>query len=155
MKHLIVVLATLIVIFAPAVVSAQTAEDAIQLTRSAIQTERQAVVAANLGLNESESAVFWPLYRDYRNAVNQAADARVDILRRLFSDYETLTDDEAMSLLDDHLAFEKEMLKIRTSYAKKMSKVLPGRTVARFFQIENKMDAIIDYEMAGEIPLVR
>jgi hypothetical protein len=36
-----------------------------------------------------------------------------------------------------------------------MSKVLPGRTVARFFQIENKMDAIIDYEMAGEIPLVK
>ncbi len=155
MKHLIVVLAVLVAAFAPAVVSAQTADDAIQLTRSAIQTERQAVVAANLGLNESESAVFWPLYRDYRNAVNQAADARVDILRRLFSDYETLTDDDAMSLLDDHLAFEKEMLKIRTSYAKKMNKVLAGRTVARFFQIENKMDAIIDYEMAGEIPLVR
>ena len=155
MKHLIVVLAVLVAAFAPTVVSAQTADDAIQLTRSAIQTERQAVVAANLGLNESESAVFWPLYRDYRNAVNQAADARVAILRRLFSDYETLTDDDAMSLLDDHLAFEKEMLKIRTSYAKKMSKVLAGRTVARFFQIENKMDAIIDYEMAGEIPLVR
>ncbi len=155
MKHLIVVLAALIVVFAPAVVSAQTADDAIQLTRSAIQTERQAVVAANLGLNESESAVFWPLYRDYRNAVDQAADARVDILRRLFSNYVTLTDDEAMSLLNDHLAFEKEMIKIRTSHAKKMSKVLPGRTVARFFQIENKMDAIIDYEMAAEIPLVK
>jgi hypothetical protein len=155
LKHLIVVLAALIVVFAPAVVSAQTADDAIQLTRSAIQTERQAVVAANLGLNESESAVFWPLYRDYRNAVDQAADARVDILRRLFSNYETLTDDEAMSLLSDHLAFEKEMTKIRSSYAKKMSKVLPGRTVARFFQIENKMDAIIDYEMAAEIPLVK
>ncbi len=155
MKNLTIVLANVIAAFAPAVVSAQTADDAIHLTRSAIQTERQAVVAANLGLNESESAVFWPMYRDYRNAVNQAADAKVDILRRLFSNYETLTDDEAMSLLDDHLAFEKEMLKIRTSYAKKMSKVLAGRTVARFFQIENKMDAIIDYEMAGEIPLVR
>ena len=155
MKHLIGILAILVASFTPGVVSAQTADDAIQLTRSAIQTERQAVVAANLGLNESESAVFWPLYRDYRNAVNQAADARVDILRRLFSNYETLTDDDALSLLDDHLAFEKEMLKIRTSYAKKMGKVLPGRTVARFFQIENKMDAIVDYEMAGEIPLVK
>jgi hypothetical protein len=155
MKHLTIVLATLIAAFASTVVSAQTADDAVQLTRSAIQTERQAVVAANLGLNESESAIFWPMYRDYRNAVNQAADAKVDILRRLFSNYETLTDDEAMSLLNDHLAFEKEMLKIRTAYAKKMSKVLSGRTVARFFQIENKMDAIIDYEMAGEIPLVR
>ena len=155
MKHLKLVPAILIAVIAAAVVSAQTADDAIQLTRSAIQTERQAIVATNLGLSESESAVFWPMYRDYRNAVNQAADAKVDILRRLFSDYETLTDDEAMSLLIDHLAFEKEMLKIRTSYAKKMSKVLPGRTVARFFQIENKMDAIIDYEMAGEIPLVK
>ena len=155
MKHLIVVLTTLVTVFVAAGVSAQTADDAIQLTRSAIQTERQAVVAANLGLNESESAVFWPIYRDYRNAVEQAADARVDILTRLFSNYETLTDDEAMSLLNNHLAFEKEMLKIRTSYAKKMSKVLSGRTVARFFQIENKMDAIIDYEMAGEIPLVK
>ena len=155
MKHLIVVLATLVALFAAAVISAQTADDAIQLTRSAIQTERQAIVAANLGLDESESAVFWPMYRDYRNAVEQAADARVDILTRLFSNYDTLTDDEAMSLLDDHLAFEKAVLKIRTSYAKKMSKVLPGRTVARFFQIENKMDAIIDYEMAGEIPLVK
>jgi hypothetical protein len=155
MKHLTIVLATLIAAFASTVVSAQTADDAVQLTRSAIQTERQAVVAANLGLNESESAIFWPMYRDYRNAVNQAADAKVDIFRRLFSNYETLTDDEAMSLLNDHLAFEKEMLKIRASYAKKMSKVLSGRTVARFFQIENKMDAIIDYEMAGEIPLVR
>jgi len=155
MKHLIGILAILIAACTPAAVSAQTTDDAVQLTRSAIQTERQAVVAANLGLTESESAIFWPMYRDYRNAVNQAADANVDILRRLFSDYETLTDDEAMSLLDDHLAFKKEMLKIRTAYAKKMSKVLAGRTVARFFQIENKMDVIIDYEMAGEIPLVR
>jgi hypothetical protein len=154
LKHLKVVLPILVAAFAAAAVSAQTVDDAIQLTRSAVQTERQAIVAANLGLGESESAVFWPLYRDYRNAVDQATDAKVDILKRLFSNYETLTDDEAKSLLDDHLAFEKEMLKIRTSYAKKMSKVLPGRTVARFYQIENKMDAIIEYEMAGEIPLV-
>ena len=148
-------LTTLVAVFAAAALPAQTVDDSIQLTRSVVQTERQAIVASNLGLSESESAVFWPLYRDYRNAVEQAADARVDILTRLFSNYETLTDDEAMSLLSDHLAFEKEMLKIRTSYAKKMSKVLSGRTVARFFQIENKMDAIIDYEMAGEIPLVK
>jgi hypothetical protein len=155
MKHLIVVLTTLVAVFAAAALPAQTADDAIQLTRSVVQTERQAIVASNLGLSESESAVFWPLYRDYRNAVDQATDAKVDILKRLFSNYETLTDDEAMSLLTDHLAFEKETLKIKTSYAKKMGKVLPGRTVARFFQIENKMDAIIDYEMAGEIPLVK
>ena len=65
-----------------------------------------------------------------------------------------MTDDEASALLNDYLSYEKELLKTRTKYAKKMSKVLSGRTVARFFQIENKMDTIIEYELAGEIPLI-
>ena len=51
--------------------------------------------------------------------------------------------------------YEKVLLKVRTAYAKKMQKALPGRVVARFFQIENKMDIIVEYEMAGEIPLIK
>jgi hypothetical protein len=135
--------------------SAQTADDEIQLTRSVIQTERLAVVAANLGLSDSEGAIFWPLYKEYRAAVDQAVDTRVALMERFFASYETLTDAEATGLLNDFLAYEKNLLKVRTTYAKKMQKVLPGRTVARFFQIENKMDAIIEYEMAGEVPLLR
>ncbi len=54
----------------------------------------------------------------------------------------------------DFLAYEKNLLKVRTTYAKKMQKVLPAAIVARFFQIENKMDTIIEYEMAGEVPLI-
>jgi hypothetical protein len=135
--------------------SAQTADDEIQLTRSVIQTERLAVVAANLGLSESEGAIFWPLYKEYRAAVDQAVDTRVALMERFFASYETLTDAEATGLLNDFFAYEKNLLKVRTTYAAKMQKVLPGRTVARFFQIENKMDAIIEYEMAGEFPLIR
>jgi hypothetical protein len=135
--------------------SAQTADDEIQLTRSVIQTERLAVVAANLVLSDSEGAIFWPLYKEYRAAVDQAVDTRVALMERFFASYETLTDAEATGLLNDFLAYEKNLLKVRTTYAKKMQKVLPGRTVARFFQIENKMDAIIEYEMAGEVPLLR
>lgn len=134
---------------------AQTTDDDIQLIRSVVQTERQAVVAANLGLSDAESAVFWPLYKEYRAAVDQATDARVALTKRYFASYETLTDDEASALLDDFFGYEKNLLKTRTSWAKKMRKVLSGRTVARFFQIEHKMDTIIEYEMAGEVPLIQ
>ncbi len=129
--------------------------EAIRLTRSAVQAERQAVVAANLQLDEAESAVFWPLYNEYRDALDTAISTRVDFLNRYFASYETLTDKEAAALLEQHLAWEKEVLAIRTRHAKKMSKALSGRTVAKFFQIENKMDIIVDYEMAGEIPLIK
>ncbi len=134
---------------------AQTVDDDIQLTRAVVQTERQAVVAANLGLSDAESAVFWPLYKEYRSAVDQATDTRVALLKTYFASFETLTDEEASALLDDFFTYQKNLLKTRTTYAKKMRKVLSGRTVARFFQIEHKMDTVIEYEMAGEVPLIQ
>jgi len=32
--------------------------------------------------------------------------------------------------------------------------VVPGRKLVRFYQIENKMDAVLRYELAAEIPVV-
>ena len=133
---------------------AQTDNDVVQLTRSVIETERQALIAANLGLSEAESTIFWPLYKEYRADLDRATNTRVALMQKFFADYETLTDEEASALLDDFLSYKKERLKTRTRYAKKMGKVLSGRTVARFFQIENKMDTIIEYEMAGGIHLI-
>lgn len=135
--------------------SAQSQDDTIELARSVVQTERMAVVAANLGLSDAESAVFWPLYTEYRAAVDQAVDVRVALLKKFFAIQETLTDEEASALLDDFLKYEQDLLNVRTTYARKMRKVLSGRTVARFFQIENKMDTVIEYEMASEVPLIR
>ena len=136
--------------------SAQLEDDrAVQLTRSAIQAERQAILAANLELDEKESAIFWPLYQEYRDALESAVSTRVNLLNQYFASYETLTDKEAVALLDKHFAWEKEVLKVRSDHAKKMSKALSGKTVARFFQIENKMDIIVEYELAGEIPLIK
>ena len=128
---------------------------AVELTRSAIQAERQAILAANLELDEKESAVFWPLYDQYRQALDSVISTRVDLLNQYFASYETLTDQEAVALLNKHIAWEQEVLKVRSTFAKKMSRALPGKTVARFFQIENKMDIIVEYEMAGEIPLIK
>ena len=155
MKKVFVLSALVLVAGLVPVLSAQTADDVIHLSRSVIQTERQAIVTANLGLSEAESTVFWPLYREYRNAGEQAIDTRVDMLKRFSESYENLTDEEAMSLLGDHLSYQKQVLKVQTTYAKKMNKVLQGKTVARFFQIENKMDAIINYELASDIPLIK
>jgi hypothetical protein len=129
--------------------------DAVRLTRSAVQAERQAIIAANLQLDEKERAVFWPLYKEYRSDLDTAINTRVKVLSRYFSSYETLTDKEAVKLLDQHLAWEQEVLEIRKKHARKMSKSLSGKTVAKFFQIENKMDIVVEYEMAGEIPLIK
>jgi hypothetical protein len=155
MRKTVVLTIALCIAFA-ASARAQTDQDrAVQITRAAIQAERQAILAANLELDEQESAVFWPLYQEYRDALETLIDSRVHLLDEFFASHETLTDDEALDLLDRHLGWEKDVLKVRTAYAKKMSKALSGRTVAKFFQIENKMDLIVEYELAREIPLIQ
>ena len=154
-KPLVLLAITICLGLAPNVWAQFEDSEAIRLTRSAVQAERQAVIAANLQLDENESAAFWPLYKEYRDALDEAISTRVDFLNQYFASYETLTDKEALALLEKHLAWEKQVLEIRTRYAKKMSKSLSGRTVAKFFQIEIKMDIIVDYEMAGEIPLIK
>jgi hypothetical protein len=134
---------------------AQSNDDAIRLTRSAVQAERQALVATNLGLTEEQRTVFWPLYAEYRTAIDEIADDKVEFFERFFASYETLTDDEALALLDESFKLKARYLEVQKTHAAKMREALPGKTVARFFQIENKMDVIIDYEMSGEFPLIK
>lgn len=134
---------------------AQSNDSSIRLTRSAVQAERQALIATNLGLTEEEKAIFWPLYTDYRKAMDEVSDDKVKFFERFFSSYETLTNDEAFELLNESFEFKARYLKVQKTHAAKMRKHLPGKTVARFFQIENKMDVIVDYEMSGEFPLIK
>ena len=155
MKRASILTLSICLILMPRAWAQGNGDRSVQLTRSAIQAERQAILAANLELDERESAVFWPLYQEYRDTLDAVNNQRAELLEQYFASYETLTDSEASALLQRHLAWEKDVLGVRNAYAKKMGKVLPGKTVARFFQIENKMDLIVEYELAGEIPLVK
>ncbi len=131
------------------------ADESIKLARSAVEAERSAMIATNLGLDDAHKDVFWPLYKEYRSAIGAIADDKVAFFQRFFSSYESLTDAEALALLDEHVDFKQRHIDVQKVYAEKMRSVLPGRVVARFFQIENKMDIIVDYEMTGEFPLIK
>mgnify|MGYP001824249886 FL=1 len=134
---------------------AQSNDSSIRLTRSAVQAERKALIATNLGLTEEQRAVFWPLYAEYRKAIDEIADDKVEFFERFFASYETLTDEEALALLDESFKLKARYLEVQKTHAAKMREALPGKTVARFFQIENKMDVIVDYEISGEFPLIK
>ena len=58
------------------------------------------------------------------------------------------------SLINDSLKYQERTLKVRKSYLRKFRKVLPETKVARFFQVENKLDAITNFVLADQIPLI-
>jgi hypothetical protein len=81
-------------------------------------------------------------------------DRAAKVIQEYTSAFPNIPDDTALQLARDWLAAEGDRVKIRQEYLDQFAKVLPGRKVARFYQIENKMDAVIRYDLAAEIPVV-
>jgi predicted RNase H-like nuclease (RuvC/YqgF family) len=129
----------------------------IELTRSTVQTERQSIVSEAMELTEEESKEFWPLYEQYRSEVNQLNDQLLKIIEDYAASYrnQNLTDEQARQMLSDYLELEEQKLEIQKKYVKKFDQVLPAKKVTRYFQLENKMDAVVNFGLAGSIPLVQ
>ena len=126
----------------------------IETVRSMAQTERKAVVADNMALTATESEAFWPLYNKYRYDVSLVEDRHVGVITDYAAHIDTLDDAEARQLLDRYLAYQSDLVKLRAEYVKRFAKVLPGTKLARYFQIEDKLDAVSNLTVASQIPLV-
>jgi hypothetical protein len=148
-------LAAAVLLGATGSASAQTEADVISAVRAQIGANRQALVAENLGLTESESEAFWPVYREFHNERDQLMDRRVKMLTDFRDNFETLTDDQAKDILDGYFDLQSDLLKLNKKFVKKFDKILPKKTTLRFFQIENKLDTIIDYDLAQVVPLAQ
>jgi len=131
-----------------------TPTDQINQLRADIQADRQAVVAAALGLTDQQGQAFWPLYREYRNALAPVGDRMVKLITGYAENWEAVPDAQASAMLDELLSIQKQELKVKEQFVKKFRKVVPGKTVARFFQIENKLDAIVRLDLMSYIPLM-
>ena len=152
MGLLLLVLCT---ILSPVATAQTTATDDMASLRAEIQADRQAIVAANLGLTDAEGEAVWPLYREFRTELAKVGDRTQKLIQDYVGAYKSMSDEQAKTMLKEMLAIQSDELKIKDSYVKKFGKVLPPVKVVRLYQIENKLDAIIRYEMADVIPLAR
>jgi hypothetical protein len=132
----------------------QAAEE-LQLTREMINNERQALVTRAMDLTPAEMQRFWPLYRQYRVAASKVGDRIVTLITTYADNYQNLTDKVADKLLTEFVHIEAERARLKTQYLPKFKKILPPKKVARFYQIENKLDTAILADISEAIPLAR
>jgi len=152
-RTLIGVVVSSLVLAAP--LFAQSVTDVVQLTRSAIQTDRKLIVTSALEMTDAESQAFWPVYNEYWLEMNKVLDKRVKTILGFAENYGAMTDEKSKVLLDDFIKIQEERFKLKKKFVKKFRKVLSDTKVMRYYQVENKLDAIIDLELAKEIPLVQ
>lgn len=133
---------------------AQNITDDLEVIRDLAATEYRALVAENMAMNEEESKVFWPIYDEYRAEVKKIGSRRIELLQKFADNYESMTDETARQLMNEFFQMQSDYTKLRITYKDKMLKSMNAQMVFRYFQIENKIDALISISLAQEVPLI-
>lgn len=128
--------------------------DDMELIREKMRADKKLLVSTNMELTESEAQKFWPVYDRYQMGLGRLVDRQLEIIETFARNYESMSEPIARQLLDDYLTLEDDLLALRQAYLPKFREVLPERKVARYYQIENKIHAIVDLDLAANIPLV-
>jgi len=142
--------------FSLPVLAQEKPADNMQILREKIKADKKLLVATNMELTESETKNFWPIYEDYQKDLQKINERLGKLLQSYAADYKnkTMTDEKAKKLTDEFLSIEQAEVTLKTSYVPKLSKALPATKVARYLQIENKIRAVIKYDLAATVPLV-
>ncbi len=131
--------------------------DNMQILRDKIKADKKLLVATNMELTESEAKAFWPIYDRYQKDLQKINRRIVAVLESYADDFrsKSLTDEKAKKLINEALAIERAEADLKSNYAPKLSKVLPVKKVVRYLQIENKIRAVVRYDIASGVPLVQ
>lgn len=147
-------LATIVMIITP-VLGQDKPADTMQIVLEKVRADKKLLVAANIQLTEAEAKTFWPVYERYQDELFLLRTRTVKLIRDYAESFEDMSDDTARRLLDESITIESLGLKLRKTYLPKFRKVLPEKKVARYYQIENKIQAALYSELAVKIPLVQ
>ena len=155
MKHLlrIVWVVLFAVLLATPLWSQQEKE--IELTRLALQRQRDDLVNQFMKLNLKEVGAFIPVYEKYRTEMGKLGDRTQRVILDYAKNQDNLSDQKALAMLDEWLKIKEAELKLRMKSVEEFKRVLPPKKVLRFFQLDNKFDAIVNYNLSGSIPLVQ
>jgi len=157
-RTLIAAAAALLLFTAPAARAEESAQKkSMEIVREALRADKKALVASNLQLTDAEAKAFWPLYDKYQKELITANNKLYQVIEEYAAAYNKnkLDDAKALDLVHRYFAADEARSKVRSSHVDPFSKVLPGLKVARFYQVENKLDAVVRYEMAEHIPLMK
>jgi hypothetical protein len=132
-------------------------QDNMQILRDKIKADKKLLVATNMELTDAEAKGFWPVYEEYQKELTAINQRIGKLIESYAADYRAklLTDQKAKKLVEEMVAIEKAEAAMKAAYVPKLGKVLPQTKVARYLQIENKIRALVKYELAGAVPLAQ
>ena len=125
-----------------------SADDDIQLLRKNLRSQKKQIIAANLDLTDTEAEKFWPVYDRYAADVAKVYDTKVALFQEYLENSDTMSGDQAESYLRRRAAVEQDLMQVRLNHLPEFRKVLTGRETALFYQIDWRLDLMINLQLA-------
>jgi len=129
-----------------------TIDSTIAVVRAHMQADRTVLITTGMNFTDKEGAAFWPIYQQYNHERSMLDDRRVAVIKEYTQKYPTLTDTEAQAMAEQMLECDYRLAALKKKYYKKFNKVLPALTVAKFFQLERRIDLMMDMQVESSLP---
>ena len=126
----------------------------LELMRSDVRANKVAIITEVMQFSTEESEAFWPIYRKYELELSALHDELIALIKDYGENYFTLTDEKANELMKGAMKFDEKELKLQKKYFKRYKKVLPAKSAAKYMQLERQITAMINLQIASELPLI-
>src|ERR1700761_9542933 len=124
----------------------------IESVRADLHADKVAIITKAMNFNDKDAGVFWPIYKKYSYDLSKLDDQRVQLIKEYAQNYNTLTDAQAKDMADRIFKYQSARIDLKKKYFKEFNKQLPAVTVVKFYQLENRLDLLLDLQLASELP---
>jgi hypothetical protein len=135
------------------VMSPTVTDEDIALLRQDLRAKKMQVIGQNMSLSETEGQKFWPIYNHYVKDLQEVNNQKYALLKQYAEMWATMTDQDALIYVRNWLEVDGQAQALRLKYVPVVSQVLPGRKAATFFQLDRRLNMIIDLQLFSQIPL--
>ncbi len=139
---------------APLAAKQVSLDEDLQLFRKDLRSLKKQIIAANMGLTDSEAQQFWPIYDRYTAELVTIVDKKYALLNEYAQNYTTMTNEQAESYIKGRAAVEESLMQLRLKYFPIFRKALSGKSTALFFQMDWRLGLIMDLQLASQTPLI-
>jgi len=136
-------------------VFAQDTDSYIEVLKSEIKTDKKAIIIETMQFTEQQSAAFWPVYNEFEHELEKLSGKRIANIKDFAANYDSLTDKKADELIKTSFSFQNDRLSLNEKYYKKFAEVLTPIVAAKYMQLENKIQLILDLSIAANLPLAK
>ncbi len=127
-------------------------DSAIEVARSQMQADKATILTATMTFSDKDGAAFWPIYRQYEHERSVLDDGRVSVIKEYTQKYPNLSDAEAKDMAERMFEYDSRLAALKKKYFKRFNKVLPALTVTKFFQLDRRIDLLIDMQVETSLP---